>query len=120
MQKREKDITLFVRKASKDHTFSIFPHEYRNLMKLLNDKLSIDDFGECRGVGRCVTCIIKVDSTDIQMAEPERNEQTTLDRCHVTTTGLRLACQILLDTSLDGLRLEVMDGDAHLKPTTLH
>ena len=120
MQKREKSITIFVRKDNIEHTFNAYPNEYRNLMELLNDKLYIEDFGDCKGVGRCGTCTIKVHSPELCLAEPERNEQTTLARCHITTTELRLACQILIDASIDGLQLEVMDGDAHLKPTTLY
>lgn len=35
--------------------------EYRNLMVLLHYKMYIENFGECKGMGRCGTCAIKVE-----------------------------------------------------------
>jgi 2Fe-2S ferredoxin len=34
--------------------------EYRNLMLLLKDKMYLEYFGECGGMGRCATCVIKI------------------------------------------------------------
>src|SRR5687768_14178618 len=101
MQKREKSITIFVRKDNTEHTFYAYPNEYRNLMELLNDKLYIEDFGDCKGVGRCGTCTIKVHSPELCLAEPERNEQITLTRTHINPKHIRLACQLLIDTSIN-------------------
>jgi 2Fe-2S ferredoxin len=37
-----------------------YAYEYRNLMALLFDKIYIEDFGECKGMGRCGTCAVKI------------------------------------------------------------
>jgi 2Fe-2S ferredoxin len=108
MQRREKTIAIFVRKDNMERVFFSYPNEYRNLMELLNDKLYMEDFGECKGVGRCGTCCIRIESMDIPISGPERNEQTTLTRSSINLKNTRLACQILIDTSIDGLRLEVI------------
>ena len=38
--------------------------EYRNLMALITDKIYVEDFGECKGMGRCGTCVIEIIKTE--------------------------------------------------------
>ena len=35
-------------------------NEYRSLMQLITDRIYVDGFGKCKGVGRCETCLINV------------------------------------------------------------
>lgn len=82
--------------------------EYRNLMVLINEKLYVPDFGECRGIGRCGTCLI-----DIQTISPlpplDRNEKTTLEKGGHQLSEFRLACQIMIDELLDGAKIRVLE-----------
>jgi 2Fe-2S ferredoxin len=110
MQRVYKPIAIYVRNNGLEQVLYSLPNEYRNLMELLNDKVYIEDFGDCKGMGRCGTCAIKVDSADTCMAAPERNEQTTLTRSHIKQKDIRLACQIMIDSSINGLRVEVIEN----------
>lgn len=74
--------------------------EYRNLMDLINDKLYVEDFGECRGIGRCGTCLIAFTS-DKKLPEMDRNEKSTLNKTEVIGEQWRLSCQIMIDEILD-------------------
>ena len=81
--------------------------EYRNLMALLYDKIYIENFGECKGTGRCGTCHIHViDPTD-RLLQPVGNEVTTLSKMDHVVRNSRLACQLMIDETLDGIQIEV-------------
>ncbi|CAN5744918.1 hypothetical protein BH10BAC3_BH10BAC3_09060 [soil metagenome] len=72
--------------------------EYRNLMVLLYDKIYIENFGECKGMGRCGTCVIKVQG--LHFNKLERNEASTLNKMGLDATDIRLACQVMVDEHL--------------------
>jgi 2Fe-2S ferredoxin len=108
MKTPEKNIALSVRLEEREHAFSTYPNEYRNLMELLNDKLYLEDFGDCRGVGRCGTCAVHVLPGAVPAGEPERNEKTTLTRSGLDQPGSRLSCQMVIDACTNGLRVEVI------------
>jgi ferredoxin, 2Fe-2S len=82
--------------------------EYRNLMMLLYDKFYIEDFGECKGTGRCGTCHIHILNPIGELLNKEGNETTTLDRMGPVRSNSRLACQILIDEKLNGPQIEVV------------
>ena len=82
--------------------------EYRNLMVLINEKMYVEDFGECKGIGRCGTCLIEIE-TEKRLPPSERNEQSTLAKCAVQKPGLRLACQIMIDEGLQGTVVKVVE-----------
>lgn len=86
-----------------------YPGEYRNLMQLLKDKIYLDCFGECGGMGRCGTCIIKIDGIKGDSIKKERNEPVTLSRYGYNEVEIRLSCQIPISSDLDGAIIEILE-----------
>ncbi len=84
-----------------------FPGDYRNLMELLRDQLYLDSFGECGGMGRCATCIIRVTGLKGNSITRGRNEPSTLSKFGYSASDLRLSCQILLSSDLEGATIEI-------------
>ncbi len=93
--------------------FALQTHEreYRSLMALLNDKIYIEDFGECKGMGRCGTCIIKIEGLPEAVNTFDRNEERTLQKAGITQNNFRLACQVLVDKNLEDVKVEVIGGE---------
>ncbi len=83
---------------------------YRNLMALLYDRLYIDDFGECRGIGRCGTCHIYIINHTEDILQRVGNEAATLAKMDSVFPNSRLACQMIIDNALDGLQIEVVSN----------
>ena len=88
--------------------------EYRNLMVLLYDIIYIEDFGECKGMGRCGTCIVKVEGLPTAVSTLERNEERTLYKMDRQAGELRLACQILVDENLNNITVEIIGVESLL------
>ena len=86
--------------------------EYRNLMMLLYDKIYIEGFGECKGMGRCGTCLIKVKGLPETVNVLERNEERTLDKMGIQGGDFRLACQILINEALENVSIEIIGGES--------
>jgi len=82
--------------------------EYQNLMALLKDKLYLDDFGECGGVGRCATCIIKTNGISGKSTIKDRNEPVTLSKMGYGDAFTRLSCQLLITKDLEGSVIEIL------------
>ena len=82
--------------------------EYRNLMALLKDKLYLDSFGECGGVGRCATCIVKTSGIKGKSAIKDRNEPATLSKMGHKDKSIRLSCQLLITKDLEGSIIEIL------------
>lgn len=93
-----------------DHVLEFKKHEFRNLMELLVDRL-YDDIGECRGRSLCGTCHIRVWTNEEKLEKQELVEKKTLGDQYEIFENSRLACQILLDESLDGTNIEIIGGD---------
>ena len=87
--------------------------EYRNLMVLLYDKIYIESFGECKGMGRCGTCVVKVDGMPPTAYTRDRNEESTLVKMGIQQQNIRLACQILIDENLENATVQVIGDDAN-------
>lgn len=104
-----RDIKVHILCFGVDHTLSTYAHEYRNLMMLIYDRIYIDGFGECKGMGRCGTCHVQVLEGNSELWERQGNENTTLSKMEVTAPNVRLACQIMVDERLNGLRIAVME-----------
>lgn len=83
--------------------------EYRNLMTLLKDELFLDSFGECGGVGRCATCIVKTSGITGNSAIKDRNEPMTLTKMGFEDDAIRLSCQLLITKDLEGSSIEIID-----------
>jgi len=86
--------------------------EYRNLMVLLYDKIYIDGFGECKGMGRCGTCVVRVEGLPAAVNTLERNEERTLYKTGIQSNNIRLACQILVDENLENITVEIIGGES--------
>jgi 2Fe-2S ferredoxin len=94
---------------STNHTIETYTGEYPNLMFLLRDKLYLNDFGECGGVGRCATCIIKAIGIKGNSIKKERNEPATLSKMGYTDANIRLSCQLYVTNDIDGSQIEILD-----------
>lgn len=99
-------ISLKVMLEGETYHLETYPNEYRNLMMLIYDKISPEDFGECLGMGKCGTCLIEIEP-GIRLNSFNRNEDTTLIKAK-SDKGLRLACQILIDEHLNGITVKVI------------
>lgn len=84
--------------------------EYRNLMELLKDKIYLDSFGECGGMGRCATCIIKIEGLKGNALKMEKNEPVTLARFgYQNEPNIRLSCQIEVSADLDDVIIQILE-----------
>lgn len=83
--------------------------EYRNLMCLLRDKVSLDEFGECGGMGRCATCVIRINGLTGNSLKKERNEPVTLSRIGYEDENIRLSCQLIISEDLVGTEIEMLE-----------
>lgn len=81
--------------------------EYRNLMVLIKDKLCIEGFGECGGMGRCATCTVTATGLSGQALSKERNEAATLEKINRNTGKIRLSCQIYITKDLEGTFIQI-------------
>ncbi len=81
--------------------------EYRNLMMLIYDKIYIEGFGECKGMGKCATCMVNIKEGQHQLPRFERNENETLRKSGNTNPRIRLACQIQVTHLIDQCICEV-------------
>jgi 2Fe-2S ferredoxin len=77
------------------------------VMEILRDhKVGIE--GTCGGACTCATCHVIIDPEWAGRLPPPREEEIEmLDQVPLTHEYSRLACQILWDESLDGLKLQV-------------
>lgn len=65
---------------------------------------------ECGGACACATCHVYVDPAWADKIQPMREEEEyMLDEAMNVTEESRLSCQIILDESLDGLRLALAE-----------
>lgn len=92
-----------------NYPIETYTHEYPNLMFLLRDQLLLDDFGECGGVGRCASCIIKIEGIKEDSSIKERNEGTTLSKMGFTDEAIRLSCQLYINDAIDGAHIEIVE-----------
>jgi ferredoxin, 2Fe-2S len=97
---RDYDIVFTVIFNNKKYKIQTYQGEYRNLMQLISDKIFIEDFGDCKGMGRCGTCMVII--TNWKSKEPlkERNEAATLNKTGNDNESVRLSCQILITENL--------------------
>jgi 2Fe-2S ferredoxin len=81
--------------------------EYRNLMVLLNEKFYLESFGECKGMGRCCTCVVEIKAMENCLVEMHRNEASTLSKSGIHQPGMRLACQIVINEELNNAEVTI-------------
>ena len=102
------DINITVFNGRESFSFATRKGEYRNLMVLLYDKLYLDGFGECKGIGRCGTCHVRVLGIYDGLKARVANENSTLSKMKGVTQTSRLACQMNIDETLDGIVVEII------------
>ncbi len=100
-------ISLTILYLSEEYEIQTFSGEYRDLKCLIQDRLFTDDFGQCGGMGRCGTCIVRIDGLK-KASGFIRNEATTLNRLASGIDNVRLACQIPVDEGLSNMTIIVM------------
>ncbi len=90
-----------------DATFKT--NEYHSLMELLFDKY-IEDWGDCKGRAWCGTCHIQIieGSVSEKMGIDEKN---TLSKIGDTSENSRLACQIPVNSELNGVIFRILKDD---------
>ena len=108
MSQRLKNICLTVLYSSEEYKIQTYAGEYRDLKCLIQDRLFAEDFGQCGGMGRCGTCIVRVGGL-AEASGFQRNEATTLLRIAPGIDNIRLACQVPVDDQLANLTITVMD-----------
>ncbi|WP_276371102.1 2Fe-2S iron-sulfur cluster-binding protein [Chryseolinea sp. H1M3-3] len=113
MPAKKDAIKFFLNCEGKTFVLDTYTHEYRNLMMLIYDKVYLENFGECKGTGRCGTCHILIVDYDGELLTREGNENTTFSKMPFVKSNSRLACQMMVDEKLNGLTIEVIhDNDS--------
>ncbi len=107
MDSRPKDIHVKVLLGDEEYMLETYTNEYRNLMMLLYDKIYIEDFGECKGMGRCGTCVVEILESTNNMSGTVRNEEATLKKTGVANTNIRLSCQIMVNEDLKNATIRI-------------
>lgn len=103
-----KTISFTVIYLENEYTVQTYENEYRNLMVLLNDKIYIEDFGQCGGQGRCATCMVEIATAGSSFSPLERNEQATLIKKGGGGENRRLSCQVFINDRLQGAVVKVV------------
>ncbi len=106
---RERDINFTLIYFDEELEIETYKGEFRNLMILINEKIYVEDFGECKGIGRCGTCLVEVEGLSPSANEIDRNEKSTLEKCAVNKPNLRLACQIMINQALKNAKIKVVE-----------
>ncbi len=86
-------------------TINFAPRAYRNLMELVVNELW-EEWGDCRGRAMCGTCHVEVVQGDI--GEIATFEQHTINGLPNKTARSRLACQIMLDRSINKMTFRIL------------
>ncbi len=94
---------------------STYEGEFRNLMTLIIEKVFVEDFGECKGTGKCGTCLVEVRGLSSHATIMERNEKNTLEKCAIKRINLRLACQIMINNSLHNTIVQIVEEREDLR-----
>jgi len=84
-------------------------NEYHSLMELLFDKY-VEEWGDCKGRAWCGTCHIEMLEGTIT-EKMDDDEKQTLSRIYGTTHRSRLACQISINSELDGAVFRILKDD---------
>ena len=106
MEKDNYQFTYFD-EFGKEHLASFKTNEYHNLMELLFDKY-VEEWGDCKGRAWCGTCHIQLIKGAIA-EKIDADEKHTLSKMEGVTQKSRLACQIPLNSTLDGVVFKIME-----------
>jgi len=106
------DIHFSVNYEEEEFFIRTYINEYENLMQLLREKVFLDIFGECKGIGKCGTCLIKTSGITGRSQIMDRNEPNTLIKMGINHPHIRLSCQILVSSDLHNASIKIIDDDA--------
>ncbi|MGM8360965.1 2Fe-2S iron-sulfur cluster-binding protein [Flavobacterium sp. ARAG 55.4] len=109
MEKEFKNIHFTVTENGTRITITTRHGSYPNLMYLLKEELQLESFGECGGVGRCATCVVKTSGITGNSAVKDRNEPNTLEQLGYSDEATRLSCQIYITTDLNGAEISILE-----------
>ncbi|MES2003436.1 MAG: 2Fe-2S iron-sulfur cluster-binding protein [Bacteroidota bacterium] len=107
MNTKADSVTIKVLYEEEEFELHTYAGEYRNLMMLLYDKIYIHGFGDCKGMGRCATCLVTILGGSCHLPPLERNETETLRKAGYTDPTMRLSCQLQISQGLHNSRWEV-------------
>lgn len=110
-----RDISLTLIHFDEEVTIETYEGEFRNLMVLINEKIFVEDFGECKGIGRCGTCLVEVEGLSVIASVMERNEKSTLAKCAVKKPNFRLSCQIMINAALNNSVIKIVEEREDLR-----
>ena len=71
------------------------------------EKAGIKMHSFCDGQGICGACHVIVENLNDKLPSVSEKEQDVLDRVTGSNMRSRLACQVILNDSLDGLRVKI-------------
>ena len=101
---------LFV--TARDGVERIIDAEAGSVMEAIRDHDLDDPFALCGGCLSCATCHIYVDPARVSLLPPmSDDENDLLDSSDHRTDFSRLSCQLPVDPSLEGLRLQIAPED---------
>jgi 2Fe-2S ferredoxin len=106
---RNRDIHFTILYNTEEINIATYEGEFRNLMVLINEKIYVEDFGECKGIGRCGTCLIVAEGLGSSASAMERNEKSTLQKCTAQYENLRLSCQVLINDALQNAVIKIVE-----------
>lgn len=89
----------------REHILEFKPKEYRSLMDLVFNELWIE-WGDCKGRAMCGTCHIEILEGDV--GEKDDYETETLENLPNNTQRSRLACQIIVDDSINNMKFRIL------------
>ena len=108
MDDYRKEITISITNEGEERTVITYKNEYRNLMQLLNNSFYLEGFGECGGMGRCVTCLVRINGLKGLSNVLERNEKVTLGKMGLADNEFRLSCQVLITDDLNNAMVDIL------------
>jgi len=108
MTSHKNDITFTLVYFDEEIKVETYEGEFRNLMVLINEKIYVEDFGECKGIGRCGTCLVETEGMNGN-TQMERNEKSTLEKCAVKNENFRLSCQLMINKSLHHSVIKIVE-----------
>jgi 2Fe-2S ferredoxin len=105
---RTYDIAFIVSFEEEEYRISTYEGEYRSLMHLIYDKIYIEDFGVCKGMGKCGTCLVEVSGLKGLSVLMEEDEISRIRKQETKNENARLACQILISKDLENANVRVL------------
>lgn len=109
---KKSELHFRVNYLEEEFSISTYPGEYKNLMQLLREKVFLDGFGQCQGIGKCGTCLIKISGITGKSQIMDRNEPNTLIKMGIDHPLIRLSCQILISSDLHNASLTIIEEAA--------